>query len=56
MSEFPVLETSRLRLRALALEDVADVQRLAGEWEVAAPTLSVPHPYEEGMAETWIAE
>ncbi|NLK09287.1 MAG: GNAT family N-acetyltransferase [Firmicutes bacterium] len=30
------------------------VQRLAGEWEIAAKTLGVPHPYEDGMAEQWI--
>jgi ribosomal-protein-alanine N-acetyltransferase len=50
----PVLETPRLLLRPLALADAADVQRLAGVWEVADTTLSIPHPYEDGLAEAWI--
>ena len=31
------------------------MQRLAGEWEVARTMLLVPYPYEDGMAEEWIA-
>lgn len=31
------------------------VQRLAGAREVADTTLSIPHPYEDGMAEAWFA-
>jgi [ribosomal protein S5]-alanine N-acetyltransferase len=37
------------------LKDAADVQRLAGDREIAATTLSIPHPYEDGMAQAWIA-
>ena len=29
--------------------------RLAGDREIAANTLTVPHPYDEDMAEAWIA-
>lgn len=50
----PTLHTERLTLRALTLVDAADVQRLAGERDIADMTLRVPHPYEDGMAEEWI--
>ena len=49
------LETKRLTLRPFVVEDAADVQRLAGAWEVARMTLNVPHPYEDGMAQSWIS-
>ncbi len=50
---FPRLETARLRLRAFRLADAAEVQRLAGDPQVADGTL-LPHPYEGGMARAWI--
>ena len=49
------LKTTRLLLRKFQLSDASDVQRLAGSKEVAAGTF-LPHPYEHGMAEQWIAD
>jgi RimJ/RimL family protein N-acetyltransferase len=51
----PTLETNRLRLRPFSLADAPTVQALAGAVEVASTTLTIPHPYEDGMAESWIA-
>ena len=50
----PTLQTQRLILRPFTLADAPDVQRLAGAREIAATTLSIPHPYEDGMAQDWI--
>jgi ribosomal-protein-alanine N-acetyltransferase len=50
----PTLQTERLRLRPFALPDAPAVKLLAGARDLAATTLNVPHPYEDGMAEAWI--
>ena len=55
MSPQPVLETERLMLRPFRLSDAKDVQTLAGHKDIAATTYNVPHPYEDGMAESWIS-
>lgn len=56
MARPPTLQTDRLTLRPFTLGDAADVQRLAGEKEIAATTMTIPHPYPDGAAEEWIAK
>ena len=51
----PTLRTPRLVLRPFAPADAPDVRRLAGNVEVATTTLNLPHPYPDGLAESWIA-
>ncbi|MHB1628488.1 MAG: GNAT family N-acetyltransferase [Bacilli bacterium] len=48
------LETERLILRTLDMNDAKTVQQLAGDFDIANTTLHVPHPYPDGAAETWI--
>jgi RimJ/RimL family protein N-acetyltransferase len=54
MVERPTLETERLILRPFTLADAAEVKRLAGDRDIASTTITIPHPYEDGMAEEWI--
>ena len=51
----PTLRTDRLLLRAFTMADAPRVQELAGAREVAETTLTMPHPYDDGVAEAWIA-
>jgi ribosomal-protein-alanine N-acetyltransferase len=55
-TEYPILQTPRLLLRPFTLADAPEVVRMAGEWEIAATTLSIPHPYTEDHAEQWIRQ
>ncbi|MBN1354723.1 GNAT family N-acetyltransferase [bacterium] len=48
------LYTERLTLRPFTAADAPSVKRLAGEKEIAANTLLIPHPYKDKMAEQWI--
>ena len=51
----PTIETQHLLLRPFRPGDAPEVQRLAGNIKVAETTMNIPHPYEDGMAEEWIA-
>ena len=55
MKDPPVLETERLVLRPFQIDDAARVKALAGASAIYETTLNIPHPYEDGMAEKWIA-
>ena len=48
------IRTERLLLRAPALADAASISLLAGDYEVASMTGTIPHPYSEEMAVDWI--
>jgi ribosomal-protein-alanine N-acetyltransferase len=50
----PTLHTDRLLLRPNILADAPELARLAGEREVAATTLRIPHPYSVADAEAFI--
>ncbi len=39
------IETERLILRSLQLYDALVIEKLAGDYDVAKTTLSIPHPY-----------
>lgn len=51
----PVLTTPRLVLRPFTPADATTVQGYCSDVRVAGPTLNIPHPYLDGMAEAWIA-
>jgi len=48
------IRTERLLLRAPTLADAAGISLLAGDYEVASMTGTIPHPYSEEMAVDWI--
>jgi RimJ/RimL family protein N-acetyltransferase len=52
----PTLETPRLFLRPFCLADAKNVQRMAGMIEVTSRTATIPYPYPDGLAESWIQQ
>jgi len=54
MAEQLTLHTERLTLRPFTLDDVPALRPLVGEKEIAATTMTIPHPYPDGEAERWI--
>ena len=50
-----VIETDRLRMRALRGDDLTDLVALINNWEIARWVSSVPHPYTEADGRGWIA-
>lgn len=49
------LETDRLILRSLLIEDSEQIEKLASDYEVAKTTLTIPHPYPKGSAKEFIS-
>jgi len=54
MNNYPKINTERLLLRGFLPGDAPRIQELAGAFEIAEMTLNIPHPYLDGMAETWM--
>lgn len=52
----PTLQTARLTLRPFEPSDAPRVKELAGDRAIADTTGSILHPYEDGMAESWIVK
>ncbi len=48
------IRTQRLLLRPLDEADLAEVARLAGDWEVASMTARIPYPYTLDDARHWL--
>lgn len=48
------LETKRLLLRKLTMQDASDIEKYAGDYDVAKTTLSIPHPYPKGSGISFI--
>ena len=49
-----VMQTARLRLRAVVDGDAARIAVLAGDWDVASMTGRIPYPYSEDAAHHWV--
>jgi len=49
------INTARLLLRPFVVSDAQRVAELAGAFEIADTTISIPHPYPPELAVEWIA-
>lgn len=54
MNKFPELNTERLLLRQFQMSDKDVIQDLCSEKDIAATTLSIPHPFRLEDAENWL--
>jgi ribosomal-protein-alanine N-acetyltransferase len=52
----PSFESARLTIRPFMESDAADIELLAGDFQVAKTLLAMPHPYPPGAALEWIAK
>ncbi|KQL54896.1 acetyltransferase [Heyndrickxia shackletonii] len=50
-----MIKTERLILRDLSYGDAENIEELAGDYDVAKTTLTIPHPYPKGVAQEFIA-
>lgn len=50
-----VLQSNRLTYRAFSITDAARIHELLQDKEIIENTISIPYPYQEGMAEEWIS-
>ncbi len=50
MLVFPVLHTSRLKLRQLSVDDFQDLVLLANNKNISDQIINIPYPYQEGNA------
>jgi ribosomal-protein-alanine N-acetyltransferase len=54
VSTTPIIRTARLVLGDFEADDAVELQRLAGDRQIADTTLAIPHPYELDHALAWI--
>lgn len=54
MKKFPELSTDRLLLRKFHISDKGVIKDLCSERDIAATTLSIPHPFSLEDAEKWL--
>jgi [ribosomal protein S5]-alanine N-acetyltransferase len=55
VSVMPIIGTTRLSLCPFSSRDAQRVQLLAGDEAIASGAINMPHPYTDGLAESWIS-